>query len=148
MNGVGIFGRIAPAFLADIYLGPLNTLIPFTLISGVLLYTWAAVSSRGGLIAFAAIYGIFAAGIQSLFPATASSLTKDLNKMGVRIGMVFTLVSFASLTGAPLAGALIERKGGDYLYAQVFAGSSLFVGCVILVGARLADSGFVLRKKL
>ncbi|KAI9723637.1 MAG: hypothetical protein M1812_000937 [Candelaria pacifica] len=148
LNGAGIVGRIAPAILADMYFGPLNTLIPFTLISGVLLYIWAAVSSRGGLIAFAAIYGIFAAGIQSLFPATASSLTKDLNKMGVRIGMVFTLVSFASLTGAPLAGELIERKGGDYLYAQVFAGSSIIVGFVTLVGARLADSGFVFRKVL
>ncbi|KAI9707180.1 MAG: hypothetical protein M1836_000140 [Candelina mexicana] len=148
MNGVGIVGRLAPAFLADLYFGPLNTLLPFTLISGVLLYIWVAVSSRGGLIGFAAIYGIFAAGIQSLFPATASSLTKDLNKMGVRIGMVFTLVSLASLTGAPLAGELIVRKGGDYLYAQVFAGTSLFVGFMILVGARLADTGLVLRQKI
>ena len=120
-NGVGLFGRMIPAYLADKYFGPLNVLIPFTFISGLLLFCWSAVSSRGGLTAFAVIYGIFAAGIQALFPATLSSLTTDMKKAGVRMGMVFSVVSFASLTGPPLAGALIQKENGRYLYAQMFA---------------------------
>ncbi len=142
LNGVGLIGRLVPAHLADRFFGPLNTLIPFVFVSGLLLYCWAAVSSKGGLVGFAVIYGLFAAGIQSLFPATLSSLTTDLKKAGVRMGMVFSVISFACLTGPPLAGALIQRKDGDYLYAQMFAGTVLMAGCATLVAARVAKKGW------
>lgn len=136
-----MIGRIVPAYLADQYFGPLNLLIPFACISGILLFCWAAVSNSGGLLAFDVIYGLFAAGIQSLFPATLSSLTTDLKKAGVRMGMVFSVVSFACLTGPPLAGALIERRGGGYLYAQMFAGSALTCGSLTLLAARFVKTG-------
>lgn len=142
LNGVGLIGRLVPAHLADRFFGPLNTLIPFVFVSGLLLYCWAAVSSKGGLVSFAVIYGLFAAGIQSLFPATLSNLTTDLKKAGVRMGMVFSVISFACLTGPPLAGALIQRKDGDYLYAQMFAGTVLMAGCATLVAARVAKKGW------
>ena len=142
LNGVGIFGRLIPAHLADRFFGPLNILIPFAFVSGLLLYCWAAVSSKGGLIGFAVIYGLFAAGIQSLFPATLSSLTTDLKKAGVRMGMVFSVISFACLTGPPLAGALIQRKDGGYLYAQMFAGTAFMGGCATLVAARVVKKGW------
>ena len=145
INGVGMIGRLLPGFLADRYFGPLNTLIPFACISGILLFCWAAVSNSGGLLAFDVIYGLFAAGIQSLFPATLSSLTTDLKKTGVRIGMVFSVVSFACLTGPPLGGALIERRAGRYLYAQMFAASVLMCGCLTLLAARLMKTGLHLK---
>ena len=141
MNAVGLMGRIAPAIAADRHFGPLNTIIPFVFIAGLLLYCWSGVSSQAGLIAFAVVYGLFAAGIQSLFPATLSSLTTDLKKMGVRIGMVFTVISFACLTGPPLAGILIQKDNGGYLYAQMFAGTVMFVGCITLVAARMSKTG-------
>ena len=148
MNAVGLLGRIAPAIVADRFFGPLNTIVPFVLFSGLLLYCWAAVSSRAGLITFAVIYGLFAAGIQSLFPATLSSLTTDLKKMGVRIGMVFTVISFACLTGPPLAGALVQKDDGGYLYAQMFAGTVMTVGSITLVVARLSRTGFHFRVRM
>ena len=140
MNGVGAIGRIVPAYFADHYFGPLNTLIPFTFISALLLYCWAGVSSPAGLIVFGVFYGMFGAGIQSLFPATLTSLTSDIKKTGVRIGMCFSVISFACLTGPPLAGALIQENGGKYLYAQMFAGSSMLVGGATLVAARWVKS--------
>ena len=142
LNGVGIFGRLIPAHLADRFFGPLNTLIPFVFVSGLLLYCWAAVDSKGGLVGFAVMYGLFAAGIQSLFPATLSSLTTDLKKAGVRMGMVFSVISFACLTGPPIAGALIQRKHGEYLYAQMFAGTVLMAGCTTLVASRVTRKGW------
>jgi MFS family permease len=140
MNGVGVVGRIVPNFLADRYFGPLNSLIPVCLFSGTLTFCWIAVSSRGGLYAWAVIYGIVAAAIQSLFPATLSSLTTDLRMAGTRMGMVFTIVSFAVLTGPPIAGQLIQRKKGDYTYAQIFAGLDMVVGCGLLCTARYAKN--------
>ncbi|KAI9748721.1 MAG: hypothetical protein M4579_007139 [Chaenotheca gracillima] len=148
MNGVGLIGRLIPNHMADRLCGPLNVIIPFAFIAGIVLYCWIAVSSRGGLIAFSVIYGLFAAGIQSLFPATLSSLTTDLRKAGVRMGMVFSIVAFACLTGPPLAGALIQQDDGGYLYAQIFAGTSLVVGGFVLTAARIAKSGLKLRYKM
>ncbi|KAL8844590.1 MAG: hypothetical protein Q9176_001102 [Flavoplaca citrina] len=141
LNGVGLVGRLVPAYLADQYFGPLNCLIPFVFVSGLLIYCWAAVVSPSGLTAFAVIYGLSAAGIQSLFPATITSLTTDLKRAGVRMGMIFTTVSLAVLTGSPLAGALIQERNGNYLSAQMFGGSVLISGCCVLVAARLARTG-------
>ncbi|RDW73651.1 hypothetical protein BP5796_07093 [Coleophoma crateriformis] len=140
MNGVGIVGRILPNHLADKHYGPLNTLIPSVLASSVIIYAWIGVHSRGGLYAWAVVYGIFGAAIQSLFPATLASLTSDLRKAGVRMGMVFTIVSFAVLTGPPIVGQLIQVNHGDFLYAQIFGGCVLLVGCCLLVAARMAKS--------
>ena len=97
-------------------------------------------SSRGGLYAWVVIYGIVGAAIQSLFPATLSSLTTDLSMAGTRMGMVFTIVSFAVLTGPPIAGQLIQKKKGKYEYAQLFAGADMLVGCALLCAARFTKS--------
>jgi hypothetical protein len=138
LNGVGVLGRIVPNFLADRFLGPLNTLIPVVLLSAALTYAWIGVSATGGLYAWTIVYGIMGAGIQGLFAPTLSSLTTNLRMQGTRMGMVFTIVSFAVLTGPPIAGQLIQDKGGGYEYAEVFAGSALLIGCGFLVAARLA----------
>ena len=137
-----------PAVLADRYCGPLNILIPASFFAGLLLYCWAAVYTLNGEVAFIVVFGYSAAGVQSMFPATLSSLTVDLKKMGVRIGMVFSIISVACLTGSPLAGALIQRKQGEYLYAQIFAGSVMVCGSLMLVAARVAQTGFKFRQRM
>lgn len=101
-------------------------------------------SSPTGMYAWAVFYGIAAAGIQSLFPAGLSSLTTDMRRMGVRMGMTFTIVSFAVLTGPPIAGAIINAAGKDnvrmgYTGAQAFAGSVLAVGCGFLSSAKIVS---------
>lgn len=101
---------------------------------------WIAVNSIGGLYAWSVFYGITAASIQSLFPAALSSLTNDLKKMGVRIGMVFTIVGFAVLIGAPIQGAIITAAGGSYIGAQIFSGISLLMGSGFLVAAKIMKS--------
>lgn len=89
------------------------------------------------MYAWVVLYGIATAGIQSPFPAALSFLTMDLHKLGVRIGMVFSIVSFATLTGPPIAGAIVNGPGG-YTGAKAFAGSSIAVGCGFLVAAKRA----------
>ncbi|KAJ5624686.1 hypothetical protein N7510_000995 [Penicillium lagena] len=141
MNGVGLAGRLIPNLAADKWTGPFNLLLPFSFATGVVAYCWAGVSSLSGLWAFAVFYGLFAAGIQSLFPATLSTLTTDLKKIGVRMGMVLSVVAIAALIGSPIAGALVERDNGQYLFAQMFMGSAIFGGFLMLVGARVAKVG-------
>ncbi|KAH8199088.1 hypothetical protein TruAng_006724 [Truncatella angustata] len=122
VNGIGVFGRILPNFWAD-QVGPLNLMIPTCLITGIALLSWIAVDTPGQLYAWTIFYGIAAGGIQSLFPAGLSSLTTDLRKRGTRMGMTFTIVSFATLTGNPIAGAIISAEGGGYMGAQIFTGA-------------------------
>ncbi|KAK5171619.1 hypothetical protein LTR04_000623 [Oleoguttula sp. CCFEE 6159] len=148
MNGTGIIGRLVPNYLSDRIFGPLNTIIPFAFVSGIMMFAWSGVHSTGGVWAFAAIYGLFSAGIQSMFPATLSSLTTDMKKAGVRMGMGFSIVSFACLTGPPLAGALIEKDHGQYLYAQMWAGATLICGGLTLVMARIAKTGFNIKRRI
>lgn len=144
MNAIGMPGRLICGLTADRLLGPINTLTPVAFISGILLYCWAAVDSLGALFTFCVIYGFFAAGIQSLFPAACASLTSDLTKMGVRTGMCFSVVSVACLTGPPIAGALIQRDEGGFLFAQAFGGSAFMGGSLTLIAARIAKNGLYL----
>ena len=140
INGIGIAGRLIPALLADYYFGAFNTLIPCIFSAGVLLFVWIAVTDLPGLFAFTAVYGFWANAVQTLFPSTLSSLTTDLSKMGVRVGMVFTIISVACLTGPPIAGALIQADAERFLYAQVFGGSTMLCGAAILVFARVLQA--------
>ena len=140
LNGVGIVGRVIPNHLADRCFGPMNTLIPIALVSSILTFSWIAVNSRGGLYAWAIIYGMSGAGIQSLFPAVLSSLTTDPRMQGTRMGMMFTMVSFATLTGPPISGLLIQKGGGSYKYAQMFSGLDMLIGCLLMCCARFMKS--------
>lgn len=136
LNGIGIVGRLVPNHLADRW-GALNVFVPVAIIAGVCQLTWIAVADPPGLYAWAVFFGIAAGGIQSLFPAGLSSLTTDLRKSGTRMGMVFTIVSFATLTGPPIAGALISSCGGEYYGAQAFAGCAMIVGGGFMAAAKV-----------
>lgn len=118
MVSIGFIWRLVPNYFAD-KIGPLNVLVPFAAVSGIMMFGWIGIHTRSTLFVFAAIYGSGSAGLQSMFPAALASLTVDLKKAGVRMGMGFSIVSFACLSGPPLAGALIQLGGGNYLYAQM-----------------------------
>lgn len=103
-----------------------------------MMYFWMLVHTKPQLIAWVVFYGFFANAVQALFVGGVGSLTADTQKMGVRVGMVFTIVSFASLTGPPIAGTLIDQRHGNFLYAQIFGGTVMVSGAVALVGAAIA----------
>ncbi|KAF5667345.1 transporter MCH4 [Fusarium denticulatum] len=135
VNGVGIIGRSLPNAIAH-HFGSIAVLIPVVFISSICLFTWPAVSTEAGLYAWASVYGIVAGASMSLFPPALSDLTTDVHKTGVRMGMIFTTNSIATLTGPPIAGLIIRRSGGHYLGAQIFAGASLLLGGVFIFMAK------------
>jgi MFS family permease len=122
----------------------MNLMIPLSLIAGLILLAWAGVTNHSGILVFDVFYGVFMAAAQGMLPPSLGSLTSDLSKMGVRIGMVFSILGFAILIGNPLAGALISVDGGKYLYAQMYAGSALVLGVVFLAAARAVVTGWKL----
>jgi predicted MFS family arabinose efflux permease len=137
INALGIPGRIVPAILADRYFGPNNALVPCILIGGVLQYCWIAVTTPSGLFTWVAFYGFFAGGVQGLASAACAAFASSPEEVGTRIGMVYTLLSFACLSGPPICGKLIELRNGNYLYAQVFGATSMVTGSALILAACL-----------
>jgi predicted MFS family arabinose efflux permease len=139
INSIGIPGRIIPNYLADRYFGALNVEIPFILITGILLLCWLAVRSVASYYVWVAFYGFVGGGCQSLFQAASSSFSDDPEKIGIRIGMVCTVVSFACLSGAPIAGKLLDAIDGHYMAAQIFGGVVMIIGSAFLLASKIAQ---------
>ncbi|KAF2762457.1 MFS monocarboxylate transporter [Pseudovirgaria hyperparasitica] len=140
LNAMGLPGRLVPALVSDAYLGPFQTLTPIVISSGIMYFCWIAVKSIKGLYVFSIFFGLVNGGVQGMILAGLPSLTTDLSKMGTRSGMVLTVVSFATLTGPPLAGALIHEDAGGFLYLQIWGGLSMLIGAGFLLAARRAAS--------
>lgn len=123
-------------------------MIPLAASSALLIYTWISVGSQGGLITFAAIYGVVAAGMLSLFPAALASLNSDPRNIGARLGMVMSCLSIACLIGPPIGGALISAGNGDYIYSQCFFGTIVALGSMFLVCTRVYLTGWTFKQRV
>ncbi|KAK7743901.1 hypothetical protein SLS53_003923 [Cytospora paraplurivora] len=146
INGVAIPFRIIIPLISD-RVGPLNMLIPVTLIWTVVAFCWLAVDSIGGYYAFVAVYGATTGAFQSLTPVALTSITPRLDKVGTRLGMAFALISFSSMTGPPLGGALQTADGGKFTGASIWAACATLLSFVFCFGARWAKAGFTIREK-
>ncbi|PLB55517.1 MFS general substrate transporter [Aspergillus steynii IBT 23096] len=148
LNGVGVIGRIVPSLIGDRITGRLNMLIPISVASAVLIFAWMAVDSVAGLYVFTVFYGLVGGAAQSLFPATATTMTPDVRRTGTRLGMILSVVGFATLTGPAIEGALIQQEGGSYVGAQAFAASAIMLGALFAEACRVAKTGLHLRVKV
>ena len=98
---------------------------------------------------WAVAYGFGAGGVSSLLQAGITSLNQEHHKTGVKIGMAFTVVGFASLLGGPVGGELIqvgEVANHDevraFLPMMLFTGLVMLLGCAVLVVARWKKTGY------
>ena len=149
ITGSGVVGRILPSWASDRYGGALTMMVPFVVLNAVCLYAWAAVYNEAGVWLFAIFYGMFSSAVNGLFPTALSRLTDDLSKIGVRTGMVFSVMSIAVLTGSPIGGALITgTHQRDYLRMQIFAATIMAGGAIFLILARIAKVGVSLKTKI
>lgn len=97
-------------------------------------------------IVFCLLYGFFSGAFVGMVPALLSQVSPDVSKIGVRQGVLFTCVSVATLTGNPIAGAILNQQNGAYWSLQVFAGL-MMAGCVVsYIVARVVTGGFSLIK--
>ncbi|GLA59994.1 hypothetical protein AtubIFM54640_011419 [Aspergillus tubingensis] len=130
-RGISFPGRIIPPYLADVF-GRFNLMILMTLASGILvLALWLPSTGNAPAIVFSALYGFTSGTVVSLAPALVAQIS-EIREIGVRSGTYFCIVSFAALTGTPIAGALLpDPLGGSY--------TKLFVFCAVVM---LAGTGF------
>ncbi|TKA34242.1 hypothetical protein B0A50_00222 [Salinomyces thailandicus] len=146
INGAGFPARVIPPYFAD-KVGQLNMLVPTLFCLTIVAYSWLAVDNVAGLYVFTCFYGLVSAAFQCLIPSTVASITPDLSMVGTRLGMAFSTLSFAALTGPPIGGALQSTMGGDYTGASVWAATAVLVCAVLFVFARTSKAGLKLRVK-
>ncbi|KAF1990377.1 MFS general substrate transporter [Aulographum hederae CBS 113979] len=146
MNGIGIPARLLPPFLADRF-GVLNIFLPVIIALTIIAFAWLSVVSVPGFYVWTCFYGLANAAFQCLIPTTVASLTDDMRKVGTRLGMAFSMVSFAALTGGPIGGAIIGADGGSYTSSQAWAAGLAVCAVALIVAARCKKVGWNLKKK-
>ncbi|KAL7619872.1 hypothetical protein AAE478_010418 [Parahypoxylon ruwenzoriense] len=144
INGAGIIFRIIPPLIAD-RIGPINVITPVTGAWAIVAFCWLAVDNVPGLYVFTCFYGIMSGSFQCLTATTIASITKRLDTVGTRLGMAFSIASFASLTGPPIGGAIQAANGGKFTNAQAWAAVMTFIGFVGLATARVSRAGWNLK---
>ncbi|KAI0430847.1 major facilitator superfamily domain-containing protein [Xylaria sp. FL1042] len=125
LNGSSIFGRLMPSALSR-WFGVLNAFIITVTLSSVSIFYWTSVYNIAGSIALSVLYGFFSGGVVAFAPVVLTSITEDLSYLGTRLGVLNIFKGVASVVGAPIGGAIIQRSGG-YLGMQLFSAFSVLL---------------------
>ncbi|KAI2470742.1 MFS general substrate transporter [Annulohypoxylon bovei var. microspora] len=144
INGAGIIFRVIPPIIAD-RIGPINVMFPVTFAWALVAFCWLAVDDVPGLYVFTCFYGICSGSFQCLTATAVASITKRLDTVGTRLGMAFSISSFASLTGPPIGGAIQAASGGKFTGAQAWAACMTFIGFLCFAFVRVNKAGWELK---
>ncbi|KAK0614285.1 major facilitator superfamily domain-containing protein [Immersiella caudata] len=148
VNGLSVPSRPVVGYLADRYIGPINLFSSAIFLLGIVSFAWIGVTTRTGMYIFTVFFGLSNGAAQGVFVGSLASLTKDPRKMGTRFGMVCTIAAFATLAGPPTSGAIIDRSGGRYTWAQIWAGLVIILSALMMASARVAATGMRLKVKI
>ncbi|PYH91535.1 MFS general substrate transporter [Aspergillus ellipticus CBS 707.79] len=148
LNAASTPGRIIPPYLADLF-GRFNLMILTTLFSGILvLAIWLPTRGNAPAIVFSALYGFTSGTVVSLAPALVAQIS-EIREIGVRSGTYFFIVSFAALTGTPIAGALLpDPLHGDYTKVYIFCAVVMFAGAGFYALATVRIVGWGVWRKI
>lgn len=119
-------------------------IVTTTFSMALVLAIWIPARSHAAIITFAALYGFTSGTFVSMAPALVVQISK-VQEIGVRTGTSFFIISAAGLTGNPIAGALIDRDHGGYLYMQLFCGATMATGASLIALSRYAQAGWAWR---
>jgi hypothetical protein len=79
----------------------------------VLLLGLLGIKSTASIIVFCILYGFFSGGVVALIGPVITSLAAEAGEIGTRMGLTFFVMSFGSLFGTPIQGALL---GTTYIW--------------------------------
>ncbi|KAM6493808.1 Major facilitator superfamily domain containing protein [Amanita muscaria] len=124
MNAGGVLGRVLPAYLSDA-IGRFNLLVPCAFLAGLsCLVLWTFAYSLPLVFVFATSYGFFSGAFISVINPCVAQIS-ELHELGTRIGVLYSLISFPSLFGGPIAGAILVKDKDSYQYVAIFSGLNL-----------------------
>jgi MFS family permease len=138
----------------------LNVITSISYASALIILLWLTVHRTVTLIAISIIYSFFAGGLTNCAPAVVGLLSPELNKIGTRVGMMYTVVSLGTLIGNPIAGAILKKQSpaddngevdmgnANYSGVFIFAGMSMLIGAVCMHYTRINRKGFLYLGKI
>ncbi|KAK7544946.1 major facilitator superfamily domain-containing protein [Phyllosticta citribraziliensis] len=162
LNAGSCIGRWGPGYIAD-HVGRFNCQIcalVLCLVTNVGLWLPAALMSpmdindneshkaaiKGVTIVFGFLFGIASGSNISLTPVCVGQLC-DTEDYGKYYTCCYTIVSVGTLTGIPIAGALIKTAGNRYWAVVLFTAATYAVALASFVGARVMKTGWKLSVK-
>ena len=134
-------GRLIPGWTADFWLRSQNMLLIVVYIDRHTHVRMGGYRFVAGPLRFYYCLWLCLDQIQNMVPPALASSGRDLAKTGVEVDMIFSNNDIGCLCGPFIAGALIEREGGKFLYAQVYAGSVIMCAALILSISRTLNVG-------
>lgn len=147
LNVGSCLGRYLPGLVADRW-GYFNAMVStiFLCFLSVLALWLPARGSVALVVVFALVFG-FASGTGiSLTPVCVGKLCR-IENYGRYYATCYTLVSFGSLTGIPIAGQLVSACGGRYWGLIAFTAGAYGASLAAFVAARGLGGGWVVRRK-
>lgn len=141
LNAASIPGRILPNIPAvTARLGPLNMMATAVLSLSVLVLCLNAGPGAAGIFTVLVLYGFCTGAFFSLQPTVMARLTADPERIGTRMGMAATCMSFGLLLGSPSSGALLKSFGFHASWA--WSGVALASGGVAMMCSRGLAGGW------
>ncbi|KAL4914741.1 major facilitator superfamily domain-containing protein [Aspergillus aurantiobrunneus] len=133
-----IIGRVVTTAVAH-YFGAMIPWIFCGVVSGVLCIAWISATSLARFILFAAFYGGISGALVPLPPSVFPHICPDPTALGAWLGMAQSITSFATLIGAPIAGALADLGSTgsgnlNFVNVQLWCGILMVSGAVQLLG--------------
>lgn len=157
-NGSSLVGRLLPGLISD-RLGRYNTTILTLILSvaaplGIWLPATVMTANRASTIgseetvrnmtiAFTVIMGFGSGSNLSLTPVCVGQLC-DTKNYGQYFATCYTIVSFSTLTGIPIGGALLNACGGEYWGTALFTGLCYLLSLVAFTTVRVLKVGWKL----
>lgn len=157
-NAGSCLGRWVPGLLAD-KLGRFNSMIAaLAVCSATSLVFWLpaslltptteaeATAIKALSIVYAVIFGFASGSNISLTPVCVGQLC-DTNVYGRYYATCYTVVSFSTLTGIPIAGAIIQATSGHYWGVVIWTAACYIVASLCFVWSRALQVGWKLGVK-
>ncbi|KAF2786233.1 MFS general substrate transporter [Melanomma pulvis-pyrius CBS 109.77] len=158
MNAGSCIGRWAPGYIAD-KLGRFNSMIAALALCTATTFTlWLpasiltpttpaeATTIKALTIVYTLIFGFASGSNISLTPVCVGQLC-DTNEYGRYYATCYTIVSFGTLTGIPIAGSLIQATNGHYYGVVVWTGLCYVVSLGCFIASRAYRVGYELAVK-
>ncbi|KAF2651150.1 MFS transporter, MCP family, solute carrier family 16, member 10 [Lophiostoma macrostomum CBS 122681] len=147
LNVGSLLGRWLPGYLGD-KLGRFNTqIVAISACLAAILGLWLpSDGAKSWLISFALLFGLASGSNISLTPVCIAQLCPT-EQYGRYYSSIYTVSSFGSLIGVPIAGQLISALDGEYLGLMLFAAAAYVIAFVCFTVVRLWKTGLVLRKR-
>ncbi|KAJ6554815.1 major facilitator superfamily domain-containing protein [Mycena capillaripes] len=136
MNVSNVVGRLSPGPLAH-RLGVINMIAASAGCSAILILCMIALKSVVSVVLIGVLCGFCSGVYVTLTAPLIAVLTEDVNELGLRMGVSFSVVGIGALVGPPINGALLTSKFIWWCPA-LFSGLMALVGFAFLVATRIA----------